>query len=367
MEKITPIGKGLKWEPRHATRIPKDKEEALKEADTVRDDIQIFTDGSCIGGGVGAAAVLYKNGVECNILCKHLGSEEQHTVYEAEIVGAIMGAHMASRVTATEGITISLDNQAAITSSLIGKQKSGQHLVFTLQDELKSAMNRGRNTMCTLRWVLGHEGNVGNKKVNEQAKNAAGGNSSAKEELPAVIRNQIPHSKTAAKQALMKSLDIEQTETFEALRRATKMRSIDPTAPSKAFTKMTKSLPRRATALLVQLRSGHIPLSKHLHRIGKKNSPLCQTCRKEETVFHYLIECKKYERQRGRLQAELGRNARSLRTLLLNDMAIPQLLQYISEMGRFKENREDFALSREENERWRKSREKKHKRKGNQT
>ena len=44
-------------------------------------------------------------------------------------------------------------------------------------------------------------------------------------------------------------------------------------------------------------------------------------------------------------------------TLLSNEIAILQLLQYISEMERFKDNREDFNLTQKETERWRKSRE----------
>ena len=251
MEKITPIGKGPKWEPCHNMRIPKDKDEALREAELVVDDVQIYTDGSCIGGGVGAAAILYRNGIECDILRKHLGSEEHHTVYEAEIVGAIMGAHLASKTTAEDGVTIALENQAAITSSLIGKQTAGQHLVLALQDELKLITNRRRDTTCTLRWVPGHEGNVGNEKADKQAKIAAGGQSSAVKELPKMIRKQLPISKTAAKQTLMKSLENKQRETFISSRRAKKQRSIDLTSPSKAFTKYTKSLPRRAAALLI--------------------------------------------------------------------------------------------------------------------
>lgn len=46
VEKISLIGRDPKWKPKHRTHIPKDKEKALKEMETVTDDIMIYTDGS---------------------------------------------------------------------------------------------------------------------------------------------------------------------------------------------------------------------------------------------------------------------------------------------------------------------------------
>ena len=71
-----------------------------------------------------------------------------------------------------------------------------------------------------------------------------------------------------------------------------RLKEIDPSMPAGKHAKYTKFLPRWNAALLIQLRSGHIPLNMYLHRIGKIDSPLCQECRKNETVFHYLIECR---------------------------------------------------------------------------
>jgi len=43
-------------------------------------------------------------------------------------------------------------------------------------------------------------------------------------------------------------------------------------------------------ALLMQLRTGHILLRKHLHRIGKAGSAMCPACLSEdESVHHYLL------------------------------------------------------------------------------
>jgi hypothetical protein len=47
----------------------------------------------------------------------------------------------------------------------------------------------------------------------------------------------------------------------------------------------------------MQLRTGHAPLNKHLHRIGCVDSPICPACEEaQETVLHLLIACPAYER-----------------------------------------------------------------------
>jgi hypothetical protein len=43
---------------------------------------------------VGAAAALTRNGITQEILHYHLGSSSEHTVFEAELVGILMGLHL---------------------------------------------------------------------------------------------------------------------------------------------------------------------------------------------------------------------------------------------------------------------------------
>ncbi|EIN05380.1 hypothetical protein PUNSTDRAFT_31042, partial [Punctularia strigosozonata HHB-11173 SS5] len=87
---------------------------------------------------------------------------------------------------------------------------------------------------------------------------------------------------------------------------------------------------------LVQLRTGHVPLHKHLHRIQVIESPICPTCKcEEESVLHYLLYCPTYDEQRGELQRELGRKAREPTYLLTSPHALPHLFRYIAQTGRF--------------------------------
>ena len=62
-------------------------------------------------------------------LHKHLGIGDEHTIFEVELVGVMMGAHMAS-VETLKLVSRCLNNQAAITTTA-GKA-DGQYLVNSL-------------------------------------------------------------------------------------------------------------------------------------------------------------------------------------------------------------------------------------------
>lgn len=57
------------------------------------------------------------------------------------------------------------------------------------------------------------------------------------------------------------------------------------------------SLPFRATretkiqSFVYKLSYRLTPCGRHLHRIGIKDSPLCPTCREEDTITHFFLGC----------------------------------------------------------------------------
>ncbi|KAG2340462.1 hypothetical protein BDR05DRAFT_889759, partial [Suillus weaverae] len=86
------------------------------------------------------------------------------------------------------------------------------------------------------------------------------------------------------------------------------------------------------------LRTGHAPLNKHLHRIGKLESPHCPHCANiDETVYHVLITCPQYRRERHSLTCALGRKAMSIPFLLSDPDATPHLIRFINATGRLKD------------------------------
>jgi hypothetical protein len=116
------------------------------------------------------------------------------------------------------------------------------------------------------------------------------------------------------------------------------LRSIDNSAPSKKYIRLTKLLDRRQSSILFQLRTGHISLNHHLFRIHKSESPSCPHCHgiTVETVKHFLLDCPHYRKERHLLQRKLHRNAASLSFLLNNPAAVIPLLKFVHSTGRFK-------------------------------
>ena len=82
MEKIEATRQSPKWEPDMAIRIASNKEKAKEEDSKDRARTKVYMDGSGIGGQIGAAAVLYQDGVLKRSRRMRLGTSKHHTVFE---------------------------------------------------------------------------------------------------------------------------------------------------------------------------------------------------------------------------------------------------------------------------------------------
>ena len=73
---------------------------------------------------------------------------------------------------------------------------------------------------------------------------------------------------------------------------------------TKHFLKEFEYISINESSVTTQLRTEHIPLNSYTNVIYEKNcqtSPNCDKCKKKETVKHFLLECKKYKKQRKEL------------------------------------------------------------------
>ena len=81
-------------------------------------------------------AVLYINGTLQQALQHHLGSEDHHTVYEAELVGLTLAAALLQQFNFLEDATIAIDNQAAIKTMTNHKSSPGQQLIDLFHNQM---------------------------------------------------------------------------------------------------------------------------------------------------------------------------------------------------------------------------------------
>ncbi|TFK58496.1 ribonuclease H-like protein, partial [Pluteus cervinus] len=152
---------------------------------------KVYTDGSAIDGGVGAAAVLFEDGKTDagKALTLHLGPTEHHTVYEGEAVGGILAAKLLQEqdIKVDEGISIYVDNQSVISGAKKIHNRSAQYLLNEFHDALlrvPTVKLFARSNKLSIRWISAHSGVEGNEMVDKLAKAAAQGYSSPKELIP---------------------------------------------------------------------------------------------------------------------------------------------------------------------------------------
>ncbi|KAF8575597.1 ribonuclease H-like protein, partial [Ramaria rubella] len=161
----------------------------------------VYTNGSCIYGKVGAAAVLIKDRHRKCTLQKHLGKEENYTVFKAELIGLYLGTKLLSFENCQDKATMGADSQAALRAMQNNRSSSGKYIVDTLHEVMLKLMRRQNGLELTLCWVPGHMEVKGNEIADAEAKAAAQGNSSPSRSLPQSGRGEIPFRKSALIQA----------------------------------------------------------------------------------------------------------------------------------------------------------------------
>jgi ribonuclease HI len=176
--------------------IPAEKEASKQVETSARETIKLYTDGSSHNDAilVGAAAVLYRKGRPSCMLKYHLGPASKHTVYEAELIGLLLGIHLIkTEKRSRTSCALGADNQAAIQALQSELTKPGQHIAAEFL-KIASQIDKARGNRkysLTVRWTAGHTGIAGNEKADVEAKAAAEGESSDKTDLPRYLRKPI--------------------------------------------------------------------------------------------------------------------------------------------------------------------------------
>ena len=233
----------------------------------------------------------------------HLGSENERTVFEAELVGTLLALDIILAEPRLTSATILLDNQSAIKALHTNKPQPGQQLVRLFHKLLMKIQKRRKTFSLQLVWVPGHCGIPGNERADELAKLAAANQSPASQlpaESAAFLQN-LPLSVSATKMSIKKLAHQTWTMQWQNSKYGKCLCQFDPTPPRHKTQCLYKRLSRPAGSLLTQLRSSHVGLNPYLSQARLVDSPLCPHCNTRKTVEHFLLGCRKYIHERHEL------------------------------------------------------------------
>ena len=341
LETIDPRPRHPHWKPPFTTSIPTSKEDACQAELDDEADIKIYTDGSGKEGHIGAAAVLYHGFRVPRTARFHVGSSNEHTVFEGESIGQLLGLKLLQNTYRNlNGVEVSLcvDSQAAIKRHNSWAKSPADYIFEEIHKLAREIMSAYPNVKLKIRWTPGHMRIQGNETVDTEAKKAADNPEANVNARFGILARGLPVSRSAHRQKLKDAAKAKYVRSFRDGPRFHRMVAFDPSMPSRKFLNSIAKLPRRFVSILTQLRTNHVPLQAYLHRFKRADSPTCQQCfSAPETVSHYLFFCNKYATQRLHLTKAFDKGRALDRSVLGNRKLFPALFRFIKDSNRFED------------------------------
>ena len=323
--KIPPFSKPPWTQPPPIIILP--KETSIAEFEATAGSDTVYTGASLHHGRIGLAVSTLS--VAC-VRTLDRGPKMSAMAAELEAIEmalSILASHTMSRTQ----VDIVTNNQEAIN------RLRKPHRSWTINSIYKALNNlQLRGVSIRLIWVSGHTRIPGIGKAHTKAQEAAG-------------ISQTPENSTIEARAIKPIAQEEERRRLLTSGRARQLLSLDQALPGKHTRKLYNNLTRTDASILAQLRTGYSRLNSYLYKINKAESNLCQ-CGEEETVEHFLTQCKRWQQQR---EAIWGNNQPGIHTLCgawngldqkwkPNMAAIKKTVEYAKLTGRLNpEYRED--------------------------
>jgi ribonuclease HI len=179
-------------------------------------------------------------------------------------------------------------------------------------------------------YIPAHQGHAGNEKADELAKAAVEEGVRVEVQVPRGYTKGLARERTwrlwAAEWEAMRA---ENEAKGEGERRRTYLEFAPTLEDLKAGV-----WDKKVDARVLQLVSGHCNLGEYLHRFGRRETPECALCGVEaETVAHYLLRCRRWDRERNEIMDLVKRDdeTASLRGLL---QEVDRLARFVKRTGR---------------------------------
>lgn len=289
------------------------------EAEQQRGACVVFTDGSYIPKVGSGAAIAMTN----RTYGQAYGPLEGISNYETETMALMITMVKFKQITDThpnkfKSLAIFSDIQASL--NLMAKPMTPKTLQYLARFLLRTHRHLRKLFEVRFYWTPGHEEIEMNERADKATKEAA-------------ESNEDPVTLPISLGCLMRRA-----------REKIQTRGAPPISPYKTKSKWISdalhTLEKGQAASIFQLRCGHNPLQKFLHRIGAEDSDRCAACSAKGTAAHFLIYCKQYRTQRQAFQRQLKEEMikvdfNSATKLLDTPAAFPYFAQYVQATGRF--------------------------------
>ncbi|XP_073963046.1 uncharacterized protein [Choristoneura fumiferana] len=248
---------------------------------------RIYTDGSKIGGRVGAALSIWQGDAETRAV--KLALSDYCSVYQAELL-ALQEATSVALNSAGSSFGVYSDSRAALQT--ISNHRCLHPLAIATRENLTSISLQGKE--LSLFWIKAHAGLDGNERADQLAKEAA----VASKRRPNYDLCPVSHIKRILRKD---SLDVWNRRYVEGTTAST-TKLFFPNAVE-AYGVVRKMVPR---GIITQVMTGHGGFSEYLNRFKCKENPSC-SCEPgvPETIAHLLIECPQYGVQRFDLENKI--------------------------------------------------------------